>query len=55
MSEAIDVGGRGGLRGQIDYQHRYPAALTAITPSAAEDAFAILPQWLGDIFSIGWR
>jgi hypothetical protein len=55
VSEAIEGAGCGGARGEFDDQHRYPVALIAITPSAAEHAFAVLPQWLEDIFSIGRR
>jgi hypothetical protein len=55
VNEAIKLGGRGGLRGENDVQHRDPAAVTAVTPSAGEDASAVLPPRLEDIVSIGWR
>jgi hypothetical protein len=52
VSEAIEVRGCGGFCGENDHQHRYPAAVSAITPPAAEDAFAVLPQGSDVIFSI---
>src|ERR1700677_4954269 len=34
VSEAIEGAGCGGLRGEFDDQHRYPAAVPAVAPSA---------------------
>jgi hypothetical protein len=44
MSQLVNEGRRGVFRGGEHGQHNGPVALTVIAPSAAEDAFTILPQ-----------